>query len=273
MNKSYNLGLSGRLNTETINQLLRFLEAPCTSNVIKSFDDSIYMLDSLLVVNPSFEKEQEAVFLDFIASGRTALIQISLDLDNYKKSEFLLSKLGVQLLGAERKQKIAIKYLDKYPIEHQKNKKANISSNNKTSFSVFSIQDENIAFPIISVQKLFSKPVFAAESHYGQGTAIIMSSSCLPHDRADILNYLLLKGGTARAKHYQEILAEVKSLLPEIVEEAFQVYQEVPIEVIFRKLSQQQIYCNYGDLLLLIEELIRNGRLFAKIRGNVLVAY
>ncbi len=274
MESPYHLGIcTSRFNVESINRLLRYVQVPCEAFMIKNFEgESIRGMESLLFINPIFNAEQEQVFFDYIDGGGTAMILIGADDLNYKESLHLLSKLGLKLEKIQQTKRLSIEYTEHYPKTNKRKTKDDITSNVPSIYSLLSAQDKTnkTILPLITSRILFSNFFFSVKVSYGQGCVIIMSATSLPVDRADMLEDLLSSNKSLKSVNTQITKAELKSRLPALIEEAFEVYEVIPLEIIRRKANITQGEIDHVELLFLIEELIREGKLIAKIRGDVL---
>ena len=100
-----------------------------------------------------------------------------------------------------------------------------------------------------------------------------MGSYSIANDRLELVEYLLTRGDPVRTAYVERSKDYARSMLPGIIEEAFQVYQEIPLDVIRRKLEIKYYELDNMELLLLLEEMILDGMIQAKIRGSDLVKY
>ena len=278
MDRPYNLGVcTTRFNPESLNNLLRILQEPCEAFIIRNIEDDVTnQMDSLFIINPMFTDNQKKVFANYIKNGGNALYLISPEDKSFRESIPMLSTFGVKLERLEKFKKLPIEYLENYPKPHKRGTKNYVLSRAHTIFPLFSYKQKSNLFkgiPLIAVRTFLLDLIFSIKIVYGQGSIVVMSSSCLPDDRAEILEYLLTSNASTKSVHAQATNIEIKSRLPAIIEESFEVYQEVPLEVIWRKLGIVQVNIDQVDLLFLIEELIREGKLSAKIHGSVLVKY
>ncbi len=192
---------------------------------------------------------------------------------NYKESLPLLSALGLKLEKIEKTKQLPIEYTEHYPKAHKRKTKDNLSSNTPNLYSLFSAQDKanKAILPLISTRILFSSFFFSVKISYGQGAVIVMSAASFPVDRADLLDDLLASNKSLKSVNAQITKAELKLRLPALIKETFEVYEEVPLEVIRLKANITKGEIEPVELLFLVEELIREGKLSAKIRGSVLI--
>ena len=130
---------------------------------------------------------------------------------------------------------------------------------------------ERKCIPLISIRKAFSKQHYAVKVTHGNGQLIVMSSVAMPEDRAALLTYLLEKSSGQRQEFQEERNTKIRSLLPNIINESFEVYTEIPVEIIQRKLAVENCKLDTIDLLLKIEEAIRAGEITAMISNNTII--
>lgn len=174
----------------------------------------------------------------------------------------------------DRKSKqLPIEYTEHYPKTHKRKTKDILTSSIPTIYSLFSVQDKanKAILPLISTRILFSSLFFSVKISYGQGAVIVMSAASFPVDRADLLDDLLSSNKSLKSANAQITKAELKLRLPAIIKEAFEVYEEIPLEIIRLKANITQGEIEPVELLFLVEELIRDGKLAAKIRGGVII--
>ena len=275
MESPYHLGIcTSRFNVESINRLLRYLQVPCEAFMIKVFDvESIRAMESLLFINPILDTKQEQVFFDYLDGGGTAMILIGADDVSYKESLPLLSKLGLKLEKIQQTKRLSIEYTENYPKANKRKTKGEITSNVPSVYSLFSTQDKasQTTLPLITSRILFSTFSFSVKVSYGQGLVVVMSATSLSVDRADILDDLLSSNKSLKSVNTQITKAELKSRLPALIEETFEVYEVIPLEIIRRKANITQGEMEHVERLFRIEELIREGKLVAKIRGDTLI--
>lgn len=281
MDRAYSIGIcTGKFNPESMGRLLQYLQVPCEPFIVRNVEnEAIRMIDTLFIVNPIFDSSQAKAFIDYIENGGTALFMIAAEEKAYKECLPLLSTFGVKIERLEQSKQLPIEYLEYYPKAYKRGTKNTILSKHSPIYPLFSYPakgSNKTSFPFIAVKTFWLDLLFAVKVVYGQGAIVAMSSSSLPEDRAEILEHLLLSNKSAKSAqsaHRETTKIELKSRLPAIIEETFQVYEEVPLEVIRRKLGMEEMYIDPVDLLLLLEELIREGKLLAKIRGNALAKY
>lgn len=275
MESPYHLGIcTSRFNVETINRLLRYLQVPCEALMIKIFEsEAIRTMDSLLFINPMLNNVEEKVLFDYLEGGGAAMILIGADDATYKECLPLLSTLGLKLEMIEKTKQLPIEYTEHYPKTHKRKTKDILTSSIPTIYSLFSVQDKanKAILPLISTRILFYSFFFSVKISYGQGAVIVMSAASFPVDRADLLDDLLSSNKSLKSANAQITKAELKLRLPAIIKEAFEVYEEIPLEIIRLKANITQGEIEPVELLFLVEELIRDGKLAAKIRGGVII--
>ena len=87
-----------RFDNQVIDRMLNYLNVPCNSHLIKNITpESTRDIDTLFVLNPTFDDEQLTEFLNHIEQGGTAIILICLDIPSYKGSHSCLQSLGLTL--------------------------------------------------------------------------------------------------------------------------------------------------------------------------------
>jgi len=278
MRQMYHLGIYGwTINLETIKRMQLLSQKNFVGKLIKDISDpSTRFMDCLIIANPSFEKDEQTAFLEYIEDGGTAILMFSPEIINFDKNQKILSVFGLCISTVHKTFSLPMQYTETYPIETLRGKKVFINSERVAKYTMFDFkekQDEHTSVPLILSKKLFNKHIFAAKAIYGQGAVIIMSSRSLPKDRVDLLAHLLEIGGPIRENQITALENELKAHLPSIIEETFEVFDEIPLPLIVRKLELQGMNIEEVNFLLIIEELIKEGKVYARIRGETLVRY
>ena len=278
MKKMYHVGICGwSINFETIKTMQGLSKKDFNVTSIKDITNrSTRFMDSLVLANPTFDNDQQTAFLEYVEDGGTAIIIILSELIEPDQSKMLLSQFGLRILTTHKAKNLPIQYTENYPNEKLRGKKTHIPSNEKVHYTFFTLQknaENKAVFPLIVSKNLFTTHIITAKAIYGQGAVIIMNSRSLSKDRADLLNHLLDIGGPIRENQLSTIQNELKAYLPGMIEETFEAFEEIPLPVIHRKVQQQDLNIDEIDLLLLIEDLIKEGKIYAKIRGGTLIRY
>jgi hypothetical protein len=106
---------------------------------------------------------------------------------------------------------------------------------------------------------------------YGRGEIALMGSVSVPDDRSQIIDYLLAKNGSARAKFLDQLKQDLIISIPDLVNESFEVYDELPLEIVYHKADLSGTGLSRIDFMLIIEELIREGSILAIMRGDSII--
>jgi hypothetical protein len=275
-NPPYKLGIcSGTYNPETVNRVIKNLDVPCEASVLKSIEGlATSLMDTIFIINPVFDAQQKAAFLDYIGDGGTASVMIDMNSFSAEASADLLSTIGIKVKGKYLSKRLIVRYLAGYPKGYKVGKRKMLVSKKMTYFTKFGLlKNTGIAtcIPLIAGQSIFYSFLFAIKVNFGKGTIIVLNSTHITEDLVDIIDHLLTLNPIQKAARKEDLLTEFKSRIFSIVNESFKIYQEIPIEVVYRKTDAFSWGISPVDMLTLIEELITAGDIYATIRGNVLV--
>ncbi|WP_215617959.1 hypothetical protein [Leptothoe kymatousa] len=271
--RTFNLGFcSLRFDNQVIDRMLSYLNIPYHSHLIKNITpESTRDIDTLFALNPTFDDEQLEHFLSHLDQGGTAVILICLDLPSHLGSKNCLQRLGLSLKQVTPKKLISFRYTEAYPVAYQRGTTAQVNLPNKKPMAnfVFSHHAGLEHSPLINMPTLFSQNHVAVNVSYGQGSVVVMDSAGLPEDRADIVGHLLK---TAKKEHYSPIektTSDVKAMLKVAIQDAFEIYEEIPLKILCHKAQIDPS----EDLVLytMLEDLIRNGEIQARIRGQYII--
>ena len=276
MRQMYHLGFYGwAIKNDIVKQFLSFSRKNIHGEIIKNIsDNSTRMMDCLFFINPSFDDNERTAFFEYIEDGGTAILMISPGITGFSQSKKIISKFGLRVLTTHKTDILTIRYTENYPNEAIRGTKNHLYADRIVDFTLFAIKrnvNEQIIFPLIISRNLFTTHIIAAKITYGQGAVIIMNVVSLDKDRLLLLDHLLEIGGPIRENQQLAMENELKANLPSIIKETFEVFDEIPLPVIQRKVERNGIDLDEINFLLLIEELIREGKVYAKIRGSTLV--
>ena len=95
--------------------------------------------------------------------------------------------------------------------------------------------DKHKVFPLIVSKKIFITHILAAKTVHGQGSVIIMNAQTSDIALLQLMNHLLEIVGPIRNNQIAAIENELKAHLPSIIEETFEVFDEIPLQVIMQK--------------------------------------
>jgi hypothetical protein len=270
--KIYKLGIcTDTYNAETIKRMLEQVSVPVQPVLIKDIDsDTTHMMDTLFLINPEFNESQKTAFLKFLSSGGTALYALSMNHKSVRASKTFLADFGIKVVYGRETSKLPVEYLSSYPQERKHHLQKGIPVDEKAKFAILDIKRDfaSECIPLIGIRSPFVKRYYAIQVSYDKGQAVVMSSVAYAEDRAELLAHLLTNSSIHLKEYQEEINTQLKDLLPKVINESFEIYNEIPLEVLQRKLASVTTELDPIDLILLLEELIRSGEVSATISNN-----
>lgn len=277
-NQPYKLGIcSGQYNVETLNQIIKNLEVPCQASVVKGVESpAASVMDTLYIINPVFDSRQKSAFLEYIENGGTACIMIDMSSFSAEASADLLSTLGVEIKGKFQSKRFLFKYLEGYPKHYKVGKRKVLVVQKISTFARFGLSKKGslgTCIPLIAGQNVFFPFLCSVKVNYGKGALVVINSTHIIEDFVDIIHHLLTLNPDLRTARIENLFAELRAKVFAIINESFKIYQELPLEMVYRKTNAYELGVPPTDILAMVEELIITGDIYAAIRGDVLVRY
>lgn len=266
---------SEEFNEETIKRLLRKLNLAYTAFIVKDIEhDNVGLFDILFFINPTLNDRQIKTLEKYVREGTSVALMISGEDWNYGPSESLLSYLGVKVQKTHRTKRLSLKYTASYPLAFRRGKKEVLTSPQKAAYAMLSL-DRNSGpkkkTPLITASTLFSDYHFAIKLEFGRGIVLVMNSRSFSDDRSELIGYLMTEARERKVDSFAEMIERIRNKLPTIIEDAFDVYDEVPLTLVAQRAGIDRLILQQFDFMLEIENLIRHGEIFAKIQGNYII--
>ena len=246
---------------------------------IRDIKDTLTRLkDLLLFSSPHFDEDQLTAFMEYIDDGGTAVVLISADNDEYQASINLLAALGIEAKSIGKSKNLPIEYTEDYPQSYKRGTKNKQESDQMSNFVNMVPLEKTVnkkVIPLIITKGDNGFSSIAIKILYGQGAVIVINAFSLSNDLIDMFDHLFDIGGAIRENQLLSLRNELKAQLVYIIEESFEIYEEIPLPVIRRKVEPNNLVLEMDDIdfLLVVEELIREGTVYAKIRGGTLIRY
>lgn len=274
-NKLYKLGIfTENFQKETIDRMFKTMDISVTPFVIKNIEyERIHLLDGLFLINPTFTADQTKIFENCISNGICALVLLSGDPATQSRVRPFLNLMGVIIARYEKTKKLKIHYTDAYPIPGKGGLTDTLLREEPHNYALFSLEkhgpeEKNVLF---YTKKLFSKYPAAVEIKFGRGKIVVMNSVALSYDRAEILTDLLNHSRKNKEDFSETIVSDVVAKIPEIVLNAFEVYEQVPLDLVIERAGIDNVILSEINLMQILEELILDGSINARISGNALI--
>ncbi len=273
--RKYVLGFySLRFDSSVINRMLQYLDIDCSTKTTRDLrsPEQIDDVDTIMALNPSMEGEQLEGFIDHLFSGGTAVILVSCELQSYQGTAALLDRLGVSLTQTSSINQFRIKYTSDYFIPYKQNKRVLFKAPDRKPFSTFSSKtaDEVERICLIKKSGFLSSPCIAMQVKLGRGRVVLMDSSSLIEDRADIVGHMLKTATKSKMSSTDSENEQILLRLANVMMNAFEVYEEIPISLVRAK-AELPASVSTLQLYDMIEQLIRERIVLAKIRNDVVV--
>lgn len=272
--KPYRLGIASfRYNPDAIEQMLRYLEVPWESTGMRKLtDDELVTLHTVFALNPTFSQPEWDALFRHVHEGGTAMVLLSPDLTAHTECIPVLNRLGLRL-GYTRAVKILkVKYSAAYPVSHKRAKGDRMLADQREKFATFqSVSAKDTHVPLIYAKGLLGSRCMVMQVNLGKGAVVFSDSQGLPEDRADLMQYLLELAGEHKPMPVVESAVSLSRSVAKAIASLFDVYEEIPLDVVARELAAAGIECDRLDLLSAIENCIRAGDIPARIRGETIV--
>lgn len=272
----YRLGFhSQRSEPEVIERMLRFTQLPLEVVWIERIDErTASAVHALLLLNPALEEDELQAFLQYLERGGTALILISVELASHKGSIGTLAALGLRLGQTRSRKELRVDYGRAFPVAFQRGSSARLRLDSAKRFATFRPSREPGPLaryePLVTTAGLLGGECVAMLVQLGAGRAVVTDSAGQAEDRANLLRELL-KHSSLVPEPPERIGDELPRRLAALVQQAFEVYEEIPLEVVRHKLGPEARILSDVELLELLEDLIRSEHVVARLRGSTLV--
>lgn len=274
--RPFRLGIcSESFAEDAIKRMLKSLELPFTTYIVKNVEyERTGLFDTLLFINPTLNKNQVQAFEKHVRNGTTAAILVSGDKYLHMGTIPLLKMLGIEIPKVQTAKKIKLTYTSSYPIAHKRGLKDTLTSSQKENFALFSFikgAGPKKRAPLITNSTLFTELLFAVKIAYGNGLIIVTNSFSFSDDRAELIGYLMTYAREHKLDFFPAYIESIEEQLPTIINDSFQVYDEVPLHLIAKRAEIDQLILEEFDFILAVENLIREGKVLAKIQGDYLI--
>jgi hypothetical protein len=255
--------------------MLRSIEVPCeTAPVTPVTDEALSAVETLFLVNPMLgDHEWDAVFRH-LETGGTAIVLLSPEMTAHTESVGLLARLGLRMVYTRRVKRLNLCYSESFPISHKRSHGDYMLCHEPTRFITFrptGIAGQRV--PLVNMKSFFSRHCLVMQVNSGQGAIVFGNSMSLPEDRADIVTHLLKMAAQRKPVSQREPPQLRLTDLLRTMATLFEVYDEIPLDVVARELAESvpDLQLDRLSLLSAIEKSIRRGELTARLRGDTVV--
>ena len=189
------LGFMLELKNPFVQSLLGVLNMPCRTHSLSDItDESLPIVDTLVLINPAFDDDQCNVFLGHVEAGGTAIVLVSMEQSLHLNTQNLLECLGLRIAGTKPTRQLTIRYTNNYPVTSKRGSNAKLRlAGNKKPYATFSCERRNnlTHLPLITIKGFISQSNVAIKVNYGRGTVVVMDSAGFLADRAELVEHML----------------------------------------------------------------------------------
>jgi len=206
-----------------------------------------------------------------VGEGLSILMMLSLDLDPSIVNSPILKNFGVQTHHKKLKN-TDFSYSQAYIVEHKRGPGDRYLAHHKRTTALFKL-NPNPSKGIKLVPLIYHKkePIIT-QIRYGKGNIIVMNSFILLEVSAELLSYLVNTSNRYKQERFQKLIDDLENDIPKIVNDLFNVYQEVPLHLVNSKLGiDNATFSDLDYFKPILEELIISKKLNVLIRDAVLV--
>ena len=262
-------------NGEAIQRLLKGLNIPYSAYIVKDIEhDNVGLFDTLLFINPKLNDRQIQALEKFVKNGTSVALLISGEKWLYEGSLSLLKFLGVNIQKTHRTKKLNLRYSQDYPITFRRGNKDVLTSPQKAAYAMFTLDKKTgpkSKTSLIAASTLLADYSFAAKLEFGRGILLVINSRSFSEDRSELIEYLMRQASERKTTNFTTVIEKIRENLIDIIEDAFDVYDEVPLGLVAQRAGVDRPILEQFDFLLEIETLIRRREIYAKIQGNYIV--
>jgi hypothetical protein len=269
------LGICGSVNEDVIDWLVRHLSVPARAYDAGDLSTADFLdHDVLLTTDTAIDEAKADEFVRALEAGLAAMVLIDADGHLAGRERYLVQRLGYELQTSRPLDRVRLEYTADYPVAAKRGHTNDLTFQSKRTWIGFKPLLGN--FPpvrrtLVNRTSLLGKDPFAVLVELGDGMAVLCDSVSKAEDRADMLSHLVTNAkrrGSYRSAGWVE---QARAALPAAAASLFEVYDEIPLGLLAERAGLDTGKIDGATYMGILEVLIRERRIAARIRGHSLV--
>lgn len=272
--KKLRLGIAASpFDEEVISRMLRSIDAPCDATVMGGIgDDALSAVHTVLLVNPTCANEQWDALFRHLEAGGTILVLLSCELNSHMEAGPVLSRLGLALGYSAPVRSVRLRYEADYPVTTKRTRTELLRCPEPHRFATFRSQQPGpLHQPLVTAGFFLARRCITIQVHHGRGAIVFTNSMAFAEDRVAIVTHLLKRAASRKSLATRDLAELPAAELAGVVNGLFEVYDEIPLDVVARELAPSVNDLDRLGLLAALEKTIRSGELPARLRGDTVI--